>query len=43
MLISSINLTGRYPTGREDERRFRLSFNRSTPDELCGDLVRDDA
>ena len=42
-LSASIDLTERYPTGREDVRRSRMSFNRSTPGELHGDLVRDDA
>jgi hypothetical protein len=42
-LSASIDLTERYPTGREDVRRSRMSFNRSTPGELHGELVRNDA
>jgi len=42
-LSASIDLTERYPTGREDVRRSRMGFNRSTPGELHGELVSDDA
>jgi len=42
-LSASIDLAARYPTGREDERRSRMCFNRSTPGELHGELVRVDA
>ena len=42
-LSQSINLTDHYPTGREDNQRFRLSFNESTPNVLHRDHVRVDA
>ena len=42
-LSRSINLTGHYPTGREDNQRFRLSFNESTPNVFHRDHVRVDA
>ena len=42
-LSRSISLTDHYPTGREDNQRFRLSFNESTPNVLHRDHVRVDA
>ena len=42
-LSLSINLTDHYPTGREDNQRFRLSFNESAPNVLHRDHVRVDA
>ena len=42
-LSTSINLTDHYPTGREDNQRFRLSFNESAPNVLHRDHVRVDA
>ena len=42
-LSQSINLTDHYPTGREDNQRFRLSFSESTPNVLHRDHVRVDA
>ena len=42
-LSTSINLTGHYPTGREDNQRFRLSFSEFTPNVLHRDHVRVDA
>ena len=35
-------LTARYPTGRENVQRFRLSFNESTPNKLHRDPMRYD-
>ena len=43
MLIRSIVLADGYPTGRENQRRSRMSFNGSTPGALHRELVRDDA
>ena len=34
-----INLTNRYPTGRKNDWRSRISFNGSTPGALHRDLV----
>ena len=42
-LSQSISLTNHYPTGREDNQRFRLSFSESTPNVLHRDHVRVDA
>jgi hypothetical protein len=42
-LSRSIDLTDCYPTGREDNQRFRLGFNDSAPNVRCRDLVRVDA
>ena len=43
MLIRSINLTRCYLIGKEDNERFRLSFNKSTPNKFHCGLVRIDA
>ncbi len=42
-LSRSIDLTGCYPTGRENNQRVWLSFSESTPNVLQRDLVRIDA
>jgi len=37
------NLTVGYPTGRENQLRFRIGFSESTPDMLHRELVKVDA
>ena len=43
MLSAIFDLATGYPTGRENQLRFRIGFSESTPDMLHRELVRIDA